>query len=345
MKQHREITPQVCVSALRHFWKRALAITLALTLLGAGAGYWYASRTGTGREGGASVAAEPPEYQPLVVKASYYADRLELLDAAAANLSRLLSRLSPYAAVRPSGGIPAGTLEKTPAQEALEDLSTRLSGLTENELPALETRLALLDCYPEELLEERLLALDLKLAETEENLALSQLAAELLRVMDAPDQANEATLSEYNTLLSRARSLGDNQLLLEKIRETQEALGDRAAVLADNRTADRLLGQAEDALDALFAETVALMETLAEAQDLVLTAGVGADPTAEDRSLYTLYAVYTNRAVSPAEDIAAVTLFCALCGVCMGLFAALCGETKLRRAEEGPSAETPRGGD
>ena len=139
--------------------------------------------------------------------------------------------------------------------------------------------------------------------------------------MAAPAVSDEASLSNYNDLLSRAyaytsylRDLDTYRARLERLRSEEDM------ICADGREMARQQKNVAGALNALSKQTAEFAEELAEKRLLNITVQYSAD------NALTVTAVHTHRAATAQENFQIVWLFCTLSGLCVGAFLALCRE-------------------
>ena len=305
-----EITFASFIGAVKHHWRLLLLTLVLFSAIGAGAGYFYAER-GAAELFYHADAARPVSLQDIRLESNYYYACQDELEKSGSDLCAYLDSIASVTTLTEEDRAAISAQRKKIEdfeREQLAPLRKQLNGLDAIYVP---------DRFLPALIEDY----ESSLAATERNLISAAAAAEIVKDMAAPAVSDEASLSEYNALLSRAyaytsylRDLDTYRARLERLRSEEDM------ICADGREMARQQKNVTGALNALSKQTAEFAEELAEKRLLNITVQYSAD------NALTVTAVHTHRAATAQENFQIVWLFCTLSGLCVGAFLALCRE-------------------
>lgn len=319
MKQP-ELTLQILLVALKRRWKSYLAIVLVCTALGGGLGVWYAPKAEVSGGWEAQPLAETG-FSQLPEDASYYAACRDLLGAAYGNTKTYLDTLAVVS-------LPEA--EKEAAAAALGALRVQLNDWKRERYQPINDTLSTPGrlFLPVSAVEEETVRYTSLLETARQDLLQAEAAAELIRVMDAPDASDESINSVYYELLYSANQYAKLQRQIPQYEETLRQLQEDAAGLAANRREmDKMLKDATTHLSAIQSDVLKRAETLAEENALRFEVTYGA-PGTETANTAEVALLHTYRPAQGTEAIAAFTLLFALLGISGGGFFIVCRELR-----------------
>ena len=312
------ISAQTVVSAAKHQWKRFLAIILAFTVLGAGAGLLFADRGSSESGGGGADTLPKVDFNTVAYTKDYYSDCLQALVTAYNLLNTYLSTVS-------SVELPDGSVETL--LERLTALNTETSEVQKNILAPLQTSLAENGAIyiPEEFMDDLANQYESQLSSIEFDLLVAEVATETIRQMGVPNYDNIFVISSYTSLIQQAENYGNllkSQAVYEK---TLAILRDEPErVRSESRQMEQELDKASADLNTLLDKASQVAEGIGKAADVFIT-------LQPNGTSYKVVVNYTYRAVPLAESFAAIELFCVLVGICVGGFFAVCREAKVEK--------------
>lgn len=321
-----EIDFHTFLQALRHQWKRIL-LTLAVFLaIGVVAAFLFSGR-GAGDTSGSADALKPVDFSQLAECRTYYQDALALLQERYEDAAAYGAALLADASLQPEQ---RDTLEQQlHALERFKKSTLALIEQSNSDNNAIHV--------PETLLKQEIEYWEIRLSKAQFNLISSEHAAELLCSMDAPRAANDAAQELYKELLARALQAGTFSQDIVFCQSILDYLTEHPNEVLEEI---RAFAQAEDAAAAEFnqlqAELVSCADTICRenALQLELLPKEGGQLSPEIR--------HGNAATTKTEAAAAIVLFAALAGLCIGLFWAICREAASRkRAPAVVPAEIP----
>lgn len=305
-----EITFASFAGAVKHHWRLLLLTLVLFSAIGAGASYFYAER------GAAELiyhadAARPVSFQDIRPESNYYYVCQDALEKASSDLRAYLDSIASVSTLTEED------------RAAISAQRKEIEDFEREQLAPLRKQLNGLDAIyvPERFLPVLIEDYESSLAATERNLISAAAAAEIVKGMAAPSVSDEASLSNYNALLSRAYNYTSYLQDLDAYRTRLERLkSEEDMIRADGREMARQQKAAADALNALGKRTAEFAEELAEKRLLNITVQYSAD------NALTVTASHTHSAATAQENFQIVWLFCTLSGLCVGAFLALCRE-------------------
>ena len=312
-----EITFGSFGAAIKHHWKMVLVSLLLFSLVGAGAGYWYASNT-TADHFFYAQQLEFFGFDEVKLDEDYYKNRQEILSLTCKNTKEYLAGIRSVTTLTQEDRLLLDQqTEKIELfiQEAMEPIDTQLNATDAIYVPG--------ECIPLVIKEY-----ENSLASVQRNLIVSTEAVELIKNMDAPTLENESVLANYNTLLSRAASHGTYLMQQEQYTKILEKLQDAGVIQTESRKLGRMQDAAARELEDLLAEVNEEIASLAQERLLNIVATHDAD------GVLSVTISHTYRATTAQENFLVVWSFCALTGLCFGAFLALCREARRRNSVE-----------
>lgn len=304
-----EVSFGTLIGAAKHQWKTILVSLLLFSLIGAGGGRWYASRTAVDQFFHAD-ALEFVDLKEIEQDRNYYQNRQNILSRSCTNVQTYLN-----------GILSVTTLTKED-QLLLKQQLDEVELFNQNTLIPIANQLNAVDAIyvPEDYIPMLIQEYENNLASVQRNLIASEQAVELLKTMDAPTLEHEAVLNNYNALLSRAYSYGTYLMQKEQYTQLLQKLEDTETIRSNNREITKLQDAAARELNALIGDVNEQAAKLAEERLLNIKT------TYDDNDALSVVADHTYRATTTQENFLVVWSFCTLTGLCFGAFLAVCRE-------------------
>lgn len=309
------ITFQTLCNAVKHQYKIWLLTILVFTVIGAGAGFLYASRGSSSQAGGAQPL-EGVAISQVPYNEEYYFTMLNAIEEYAADCSRYLNQLLE------EGSLTEEQIKSLKGySEALVDYQ-KMQIIPLKEMLASSARIFVPDEFQSVLIEKY----EDKLINARWWFESTKLAAELAKSIEAPRVDNESAMKSYADILDQASQHSLWEVEIQSLETKLNLLkNDAAQVHADGAIAENTLDAAVQSLQSIVNGINHTVNDIAEKNHLEITM----DQSSE--GLITSIR-HTHAASSTRESFFIMVIFCLLVGICCGFFLAVYRECRAQSA-------------
>lgn len=312
--KYEEFGVKTLFGALKHQWKFIIIVVLVFALVGVGAGFAFADR-GAGEAAGYAEALPAVNASSLKMNSNYYNAYFQLLrnsyNTAIAYRKDFTSKHSL-------------TAQQT---QDMAELLLDLENYYNDTLRVIEKKFNVVGAVyiPADFYEQYVEDCEQGLETSRNKLEVAQVAAEMLATMDAPTSQSDATIKNYDLILSTAASGLEHMQAVQIYEDRLETLKDRDAVAEAETEMKQLLTDATAKWNALLTTLNEKANIIAKESSVIFNVLPGEKDTVQ----FTLR--HTHNTSSMQESFVLIVLFCTLTGICTGLFFAVCRECKRQK--------------
>lgn len=315
---YQPVTLNSMLRSLTRYWKIPLICMILGIMFGFGGAIIFAGR-GAATPSGTAEELKEVDFSEILQDRSYYSNMLAKLDNAYTETGAYLDVVMSDASVT-----------KEQKQLLFEQKEQLQDWYAEDYQPVVRQSDQMEVLVPLSLLDEEVTIRQKNLHDNQLKLLSAEAAVEVAKSIRPPVIDNEASLSYYNTILARTVEYGD---LLKQIQIDQEALTSleekRDEITVQINEFDQDIHTVIDALKEIRQTVSNTVNSICQTNALILTAYPN-DPKTLDPVL-----THGHIGASYEENFQIIVLFCALVGLALGMFLAVCRGAKKTQPQQG----------